>query len=408
MLTARPGGRSERSQGALDTDVAVIGAGPHGLSAAVHLRRAGVAVQVFGDPMSFWRTMPRGMLLRSNLSASNMVEPKGPLSLTGYGAAIGATFEAPVGLEDFVAYGDWIQARALPDLDRRMVTELERVGQAFRLALSDGEVLRAGRVVVAAGISAFEHVPSGFGNLGARHVSHSARHRDPSAMRGKRVTVVGGGQSACELAVLLSEMGAVQVEVLARAPALVWLRGHSVKRRLGRLGPILYAPTDVGPLWYSRLVERPGLFGCLPRPAQDRIAARSIRPACAHFVRTRLDRVRLTTGVEVREARAVADEVELVLSDASRRRSDHVILATGYRVDVRRYPFLGESLRRSLHIVDGFPALAPGLESSVPGLHFTGAPAAWSFGPIMRFVSGSWYAGRALSESLTGARRGVR
>ena len=67
----------------------------------------------------------------------------------------------------------------------------------------------------------------------------------------------------------------------------------------GRLGPILYAPTDVGPLWYSRLVERPGLFGCLPRPAQDRIAARSIRPACAHFVRMRLDRVRLTTGVEV-------------------------------------------------------------------------------------------------------------
>jgi hypothetical protein len=39
-------------------------------------------------------------------------------------------------------------------------------------------------------------------------------------------------------------------------------------------------------------------------------------------------------------------------------------------------------------------------ESSTPGLHFLGAPAAWSYGPTMRFVSGSWYASAALTTHL--------
>jgi cation diffusion facilitator CzcD-associated flavoprotein CzcO len=48
-----------------DTDVAIIGAGPHGLAAAAHLRRAGVATHIFGEPMSFWQGMPAGLLLRT-------------------------------------------------------------------------------------------------------------------------------------------------------------------------------------------------------------------------------------------------------------------------------------------------------------------------------------------------------
>jgi FAD-dependent urate hydroxylase len=83
---------------------------------------------------------------------------------------------------------------------------------------------------------------------------------------------------------------------------------------------------------------------------------------------------------------------------------DHVLLGTGYRVDVARYPFLARELLTAVQRVGGYPVLRPGLESSVPGLHLVGAPAAWSFGPIMRFVSGSWYA----SQSVTRAARGTR
>src|SRR4051794_14044912 len=99
---------------ARDVEVAVIGAGPHGLSAATHLRSAGVEPQVFGRPMSFWRTMPQGMFLRSNWSASNIGAPAGELTLDAFKADTGAEFSSPVPLQSFLDYGDWFQRRAVP------------------------------------------------------------------------------------------------------------------------------------------------------------------------------------------------------------------------------------------------------------------------------------------------------
>lgn len=383
-----------------DIDVAVIGAGPHGISAAVHLRRAGIRAHVFGDPMSFWRTMPAGMKLRSNLRATNMVEEHGPLSLARYAADTGTQVEHPVPLEQFLDYGAWVVRGALSDVDSRPVDRLERAPCGFALSLGDGERVTAGRVVIAAGIAPFARVPSGFDKLPAQLASHTSEHEDLSAFRGRRVAVLGGGQSALESAALLAEGGADSVEVFVRAENVVWLRGHAVIHRLGRLGPVVYAPTDVGPLWYSRLVSVPGLFRRLPRRTQDRIAQRSIRPACSHFVRVRLGPVTLTTGVRLTSAQAREGAVVLGLSDGTAREVDHLMFGTGYAVDFARYPFLAQDIRDGVRTVRGFPILRAGLETSIPGLHVAGAPAAWSFGPIMRFVSGSWFGGRAIARAL--------
>ena len=84
--------------------------------------------------------------------------------------------------------------------------------------------------------------------------------------------------------------------MIARSPEIVWLRSWSPIHFMGRLGKIVYAPTDVGPLWYSRLVATPALFTRLPRETQDKIAYRSIRPACSYFVKVRVDGIKLTTA----------------------------------------------------------------------------------------------------------------
>jgi hypothetical protein len=76
--------------------------------------------------------------------------------------------------------------------------------------------------------------------------------------------------------------------------------------------------------------------------------------------------------------------------------ADHVILGTGYRVNIARYDFLSPTLCKHLQLIDGFPALGAAFESSVPGLYFLGAPAASSYGPLMYFVSGTKYAATAL------------
>jgi hypothetical protein len=115
--------------------------------------------------------------------------------------------------------------------------------------------------------------------------------------------------------------------------------------------------------------------------------------------------VRFTLGHRITGARPVDGRLGLTLDDGSTRRVDHAFLATGYRVDIAGYPFLSAELARSVRSRNGYPELGAGFESSVPGLHFLGAPAASSFGPILRFVCGTWYASRVLSQALV-ARSG--
>jgi cation diffusion facilitator CzcD-associated flavoprotein CzcO len=380
-------------------DVVIVGAGPYGLSASAHLRRAGLRPRVLGEPMAFWRTMPAGMLLRSNRGATNIAELHGSLTLDAFEADTGMQAGSPVALERFVEYGEWVQRRAAPDLDRRLAAHIERNGDGFKITLADGERLAARRVVMACGIAEFAHLPPEFAGFGPELVSHTGDHADPARFAGRRVAVVGGGQSALELAALARAAGA-DVEILVRAPQIVWLRRVTVYRRLGRLAPVVYAPTDVGPLWYSRLNAVPDAFRRLPRSAQARIATRSIRPACTHRVREALDGVEIRLGTRVASARRAGARLELALDSGERLTVDHLLLGTGYRVDIARYAVLAPELRRAVRTVAGFPVLGRGMESSVPGLHFLGAPAARSFGPIMRFVSGTWYGGAQLARAV--------
>ena len=206
-----------------DTEVAVIGAGPHGLASAVHLRRAGLKTHVLGEPMGFWRSMPRGMRLRSNFTATNLIELNGPFSLNSYMDEIGERFGHPFSLQRFVDYGLWVQRKAVPDVDTRCVTRLARSNGGFQLELADGDRMTASRVVVAGGIAPFANMPQEFDHLPAELVSHTGDHDDLTVFAGKRVLVVGGGQSALESAVLMAERGA-EVEVAVRRAEVVWLR----------------------------------------------------------------------------------------------------------------------------------------------------------------------------------------
>lgn len=383
-----------------DLEVAILGAGPYGLAVASHLRNAGVDAHVFGRPMSFWQeNMPVGMLLRSNWSATNISDRHGELSLEAYQADSGTSFTTPVPLDDFVQYGLWLQRQAVPDVDTRLVSWVERNGDGFRIALDDGSSLAAGRVIVSAGIGPFAWVPPSLTGLPPHLVSHSSAHRDLASFAGKQVLVIGGGQSALESAALMHESDA-DVEVLVRSPQVIWLRGGTIHRRLGRATPIFYGPTDVGPLGISRLLAQVGLCRHLPSTLMRPMARRAIRPAGSRWLVERLADVPITTGRSVAGAEEVDGRVQVQLDDGSVRVVDHVLCGTGYRIDIERYEFLPPALVQMIDRANGYPRLGQGFESSVPGLHFVGAPAAWSWGPVMRFVSGTWFTGHALAKSV--------
>jgi NADPH-dependent 2,4-dienoyl-CoA reductase/sulfur reductase-like enzyme len=387
----------------VECDVAVVGAGPYGLAVAAHLHAAnGLDVRVLGRVMDFWESqMPAGMLLRSPYVASNIADPERSLTLDAYGAANGGSVPKPVPLDRFISYGRWFRQEGVPEPDPRLVTRIEN-GNGFSLELEDGEKLRARRVVVAAGIAPFAVVPPELAGLPRELVSHASDHQDLTPFGQKSVAVVGGGQSALESAALLRELGA-EVEVLVRAPRIYYLRRVPRLHRLGPLTKLLFAPAEVGPVGVSRLVSAPRWYRRTPRRLQDALAVRSLRPAGAAWLVDRLQDVQITTGRKVVAAHP-GDSLEIVLDDGSRRRVDHVLLATGYRVDIARYPFLSSSLLERIDRTEGFPRLTRTFESSVSGLHFVGAPSAWSYGPLMRFVAGTEFTAPVIARGIVGRR----
>jgi cation diffusion facilitator CzcD-associated flavoprotein CzcO len=390
-----------------DCDVAIVGAGPYGLAAAAHLHAAnGLDIRVLGEPMSFWeRQMPVGMALRSPYVASHIADPKHELTLDSYQSDNRLELRRPVGLEHFVDYGRWFQRQAFPELDTRSVTEIEsNNGSGFRLDLADGSTLRPARVVVAAGIMPFAWKPQQFRDLPAELASHSSEHRDLSRFAGKRVVVVGGGQSALESAALLHEAGA-DVQVLVRAGRIYFLRRVPVLHSLGPLTSFLFAPAEVGPAGISRVVSAPSWYRRLPRRLQTRWSVRSLRPAGAAWLEDRLAEVPITLERSVVSAREHDGAAELTLDDGSVRTCDHVLLATGYKIDISGYPFLGRKLLGRIDRAGGFPKLTTGFESSVRGLYFMGAPSAWSYGPLMRFVAGTDFAAPVLTRAILGSHK---
>ena len=384
-----------------DSNVTVIGAGPYGLSATAYLRAVGIETRVFGEPMAFWENqMPAGMCLRSNWGASHIADPKRALTLDEYVRQKGNHISKPIPLNRFVDYGRWFQSQALPDLDKRQVRSIETDARGFKVTMADGEEFTSRRVVVAGGISPFASKPAEFADIPSALASHTSEHKDLGKFKGQRVVVIGAGQSALESAALFKESG-IPVEVIARTVHLNWVGLHARLHHLGLISKMMYSNRDVGPAGISRLVAAPHLFRRLPRLFQDRTAYRAIRPAGAGWLQPRIGGIPIRLGRKVVSATVAGSQLRLKLDDGSERLVDHALLATGFRVDVSRYPFLSPSLSKQLRTVKGFPVLKHGLESSIPGLHFVGKPAAWSFGPLLGFVSGAEFASNELVRFMT-------
>jgi len=403
-VVARPRApRTHRAALGTSCNVAVIGAGPYGLAVAAHLKAAGVETRVFGEPLEFWRrNMPKGMKLRSPWRATHIADPHGALSLDRYARMRGLPPVENLPLEDFVAYGNWFQRTAVSDLDQRRVRLVEPAACGFRLRLDD-EAVTAKRVVLAMGLKHQDFRPPEFDGLPKALVSHSCEHADLAVFRGRRVAVIGRGQSACESAVLLSEAGA-EVEIISRGE-IRWIGsetpGMPEEGWRWRVRELLTSTGAIGPFPLNWLVDMPSIVRLLPLDLRDKLAVRSLRPAASAWLRPRAAGIHPLPGRVVTRAQANGSRLLLELDDGTRSLVDHALLATGYRVDLERLGVLAPGLLGRIARIDGYPSLDAGSQSSVPGLHFVGSSALKSFGPLMRFIWGAGHAARSVARAAS-------
>lgn len=394
-------------------DAIVIGAGPYGLSSTAHLQNAGVEVHLIGRPMSFWKNhMPGGMLLRSKIEASNIDAPQKHLSIEAFQKANQRKLSDPLPVEDFVDYGDWFQKQIAPHVDTRLVRNVSKDNGHFSVTLEDGETLHAKSVVLALGIGYFLSKPNEFADVPKELAPHSSEVSDLAPFKGKRVAVIGKGQSALEDAAILHERGA-EVVIITRAPKLAY-RPLAWRKHLFRTltsGPLLplsykvFPPTDLGTIKTARVMANPEKFRRQTSEVQAQLLKDCARPVGAHWLEPRLKNVSIKTNVTVSTAKVSANCVELALSDGSTGCFDHVILATGYKIDISRYHILAETLlQRIKQSGDGYPILDAGLQTSVPGLYMTGVVGERTLGPTLRFVTGTNNAGPRLAGSIAGRK----
>jgi cation diffusion facilitator CzcD-associated flavoprotein CzcO len=388
--------------------VAIVGAGPYGLSIAAHLRARGVDFRIFGRPMETWTMhMPVGMRLKSEGFASSLSDPESTFSLAAYCGQQGlpyADIGLPVALETFVAYGLEFQRRFVPELQDKKVSSIQRTPEGFRLLIEDGEAVVAGSVVIAVGLAYYQYVPPILSGLPGNLLSHSSEHRSVDAFKGREVVIVGAGASALDLAAGLHGVEA-DVQIICRESSV---RIHDPPQPgLRSIIQRLRSPmTPIGAGWKSFwCVNAPQLFRRMPQSFRIAKVKQIAGPAGGWFIRDRVvGKVTIHTGVVVTEASMVEGRVSLRLADgAGSQRSlvaDHVIAATGYVVDLRRLGFLDAAMQAGIDAVEHTPVLSANFESSVPDLYFVGASAANTFGPLLRFACGAQYTATRLSAHL--------
>lgn len=375
----------------MTAEVLVIGAGPYGFAAAGELARRGVDAVIVGTPFVTWREHTfDGTWLRSDCRASSIWSADDRWSLPRFLAAREVPAGAAVPVAVFRDYLREVAAAPPCPLLQASVRRLVAVGAGFRAELEGGEVVTVRAVVVATGMGAHRHLPEALVGLPSDHLFHSWDAGAIQGLAGRRVLVVGGGQSAGEA-----------VEALLARNRVTW----AMRRPPLFCNPPLNAPTPV----FEAILASWQLLLKLPPPLLRALSQRVFRTT----VTVRLRAVYADPRVRT----VLADAAALGLTNgggalraADGSEYDAVVAATGYRPRLAGFDFLAPELARALGEPDAAPPVDASFESRVPGLLFLGGVSEAVHGPAMRFIAGSRHAAlraaRRVEERL--GRRAIR
>lgn len=381
------------------TSLLIIGAGPFGLSLAAQAQAQGVDYIILGKPMEFWRAnMPEGMYLRS--ASDWHLDPTNVHTIEAFLAEQGKTPAdvEPLSLDFYLSYTRWFREQKQIHITEHYAQQVDRAEDGtFRVALDNGESIRADKVAVALGFSAFKHQPADIVDLlPPGRFAHTCDLVDFAPLRGKRCLILGGRQSAFEWTALLNEAGAEAVHVSHRHASPAFEEAD-----WSWVNPLVDAMVD-NPGWFRNLSEgekkeidrRLWAEGRLK--VEPWLEERVMQPTAHLWPHTRLSAcVEQPDGTLAITLAGVNDGTETHLD------VDQVILATGYKVRIDRVSCLARgNVMADLATRNDFPVLDEHFQTSIPGLFITSLPAAQDFGPFFGFTISVRTSARLIGQAL--------
>ena len=230
-------------------DLVIVGAGPAGLAAAVYGASEGL------------RTL--------------LLDCHGPGGQAGTSSKIENYLGFPAGVSG-------------SELTRRAVTQAQRLGAEFivpleamsvriddgykRIALGDGREIVSRTLLAATGMSYREHPAPGIAEHAGAGVYYGAATTEAPALKGKRVVVVGGGNSAGQGALYLARY-ASEVHLVIRRDSLRDTMSHYLIEQIEKTSNIcLRREIEVTGVEGEGRVERVGLASARTGAAQSQEA----------------------------------------------------------------------------------------------------------------------------------------
>jgi thioredoxin reductase len=373
----------------------IIGAGPYGLAMATYAKQKRIKHVVLGKTMDFWKSnMPKGMYLRSGCDWH--YDPFNQHTFERYLKTKNLRPEEvePLALDFYLSYVEWFLKQTEIEILPAWVEELNYVSDGlpyFEVVLQDGKTLTARNVVLALGFRYFKNVPEAYSALfPVGRFSHTCDLVDFARLKGKRVLIIGGRQSAFEWAALLNEHGAEAVSLSYRHPTPAFQQAD-----WSWVNPIVDAMVE-NPSWYRRMTvadqaqvdRRLWVEGRLK--LEPWLEARIVTDAIKLFPESYVIGCKESPNGEL-EVRLGSTMVAV----------DQIILATGYKVNVQHIPLLTKgNILMLLETRNGFPALDEHFQSNIPGLFFTSMCATQDFGPFFAFTAGTRTSAKLIGSAL--------
>jgi len=383
------------------TRTLIIGAGPYGIALANELHHQGEEFVIVGQPFSLWFDHTHGdMPIRSDWQTSEIYSPDNRYSFKrfiqhqnpqGWQEQLNRRIDGPM----FTSYLEQVRDQ-LPyqvitsDVASLCHLNIDAPHEGFVAMLDNGMEIRARHIVLATGIEPHRYLPQSLAKLEQNSCIHTWNVADFIGVTGKRILLVGRGQSAAEALAHLVPNN--QVKWVCRKPPKFYNE------------PInLPAPVFKSLRFLSRI------YYYLPKPIHKKLAAQfvavTVTPDMAPKVSSvpqvhkDVGELELTSVFDTNGGPATKGQSGAVYSATLDEHFDVVVAATGYRYQLNNLIFLSSQLQSSMAARDDeCPKVNATFESGVDNLYFVGGIAEPSHGPAMRFMMGAPYAARTVAK----------